>query len=93
MWWIYHHYVTSVLCATLLLWPPGDDFQRDRGTPYLLFALAQGIIMFLTNRYQSKRAYVRKSLGKAKEIDVDHSETLVEKPTDLKFISVLLFGL
>jgi hypothetical protein len=39
----------------------------------------QGLVMLFQNNYQRKRLYVRKTLGKARAIDVDSSETLVEK--------------
>ena len=41
---------------------------------------------YLQNSYQKRRTYVRRSLGKAQQFDVDSTETLVEKPTDLKLL-------
>jgi len=58
---------------------------------FLLFCFFQGLVMFFQNSYQSKRLYVRRALGKASQIDVDASETLIEKPTDLKILIPLLF--
>ena len=85
-WWIFHHYVSICITLLILLYP--DDFYNPlRHTRLMLFGLAQGAVMLCQFLYQSKRAYVRKTLGKAKSIDVDATETLVEKPTDLKWFT------
>ena len=47
--------------------------------------------MMLQSFYQRRRHYVRTSLGKAKDIDLADTETLVEKPTDLAILVPLLF--
>jgi len=47
--------------------------------------------MLVQNWYQAQRAYVRKALEKQKAIDVNSSETLVEKPTNLILLIPLLF--
>ncbi len=60
---------------------------------FLLFTLGQGMVMALQNRYQSTRHYVRKCLGHASDVDVESSETLVEKPADLKILIPLLLVL
>jgi hypothetical protein len=51
----------------------------------------QGLIMFLQNKYQERRHYVRTSLGKTNQTDSYSTETLIEKPTDLKVLIPLLF--
>lgn len=88
-WWIYHHYLSLSMALLMLLFPEDCilDFQRE----FCWFAVFQGIVMLLQNAYQAKRSYVRKSLGKAKEIDVDSTETLIEKPVNLSLLVPLLF--
>lgn len=53
----------------MMLWP--DSYLDLRSVDFLWFGLGQGIIMLFQNAYQAKRNYVRKTLGKAKQIDVD----------------------
>jgi hypothetical protein len=89
-WWIYHHYISMVTAACMLLWP-NSYTVKHRMKEMLWFALAQGLVMLFQNNYQKKRLYVRKTLGKAKAIDVDTSETIVEKPSDLKILIPMLF--
>ena len=90
-WWLYHHYVSIALTFFLLLWP--DDFISHRYHRLMLFGVIQGAVMLCQFLYQSKRSYVRKTLGKAKSIDVDATETIVEKPTDLAWLVPLLYAL
>lgn len=47
--------------------------------------------MILQSWYQRRRHYVSTSLGKAKDIDLVDTETIVEKPTDLIILVPLLF--
>ena len=90
--WIYHHYVSIVITLLILLYP--DDFLHpDRHLRLMVFGLAQGAVMLCQVYYQSKRSYVRKTLGKAKSFDVDATETLVEKPTDLQWLVPILYAL
>ena len=84
-WWIYHHYL-SMLVSLLMLLFPNDYIMGHRLWEMLWFGLLQGGVMLFQNSYQKKRLYVRKTLGKAKSIDVDSTETLVEKPTDLSIL-------
>jgi hypothetical protein len=88
-WWIHHHYISIVISLLLLLYPA--HFLASRHTRLMLFGLVQGGVMTLQYLYQSKRSYVRKSLGKAKAIDVDATETIVEKPTDLWWLVPVLY--
>lgn len=91
-WWIIHHYISIVISVVMLLYP-SDWLKIDRKNEFLWFGLLQGVIMLIQNRYQQRRSYVRKTLGKATQVDVDTSETLVEKPTDLKILIPLLYAL
>ena len=90
-WWIYHHYVSITITACMLLFP--TQYMMYRLPLFYQFGLVQGLVMIAQNWYQAKRGYVRKSLGKAATIDVDSTETIVEKPTDLKWLVPLLIAL
>jgi len=90
-WWIYHHYISSLMCLILVAWPVEAVLATTR--IFLLFGLFQGLIMFVQSRYQENRHYVRRSLEKAKPSEVYASETLIEKPTDLKILVPLLYTL
>ena len=87
-WWIFHHYVSMFIAVVTLLLP--RDRYASTIAPFMWFLLFQGVIMVVQNRYQGKRHYVRRSLGKAKDIDVATSETIAEKSSDLKFLVPLL---
>jgi len=92
-WWIYHHYVSLFLTVLMLNFSPADEYIAPRRRTVLWFGLAQGIIMLLQNFYQVRRSYARVSMGKAQPIDVERSETIVEKPVDLQILVPLLFAI
>lgn len=81
-----------LISLIMLLWP-NPYLTSDRIQEMLWFGLVQGLVMLFQNNYQKKRLYVRKTLGKAKAIDTDSGETLVEKPTDLAVLIPMLFSL
>lgn len=85
-WWIVHHYVSMLIAVVCLLWPPSSTSYRLFLPQLLSFLALQGLIMMLQNNYQKARHYVRRSLGKAQDIDVASSETIREKPTNLKLL-------
>lgn len=88
--WVYHHYLSMLISAMMLLFP--NTYVLDaRLVEMLVFGLIQGLVMLFQNNYQKKRLYTRKALGKAKAIDVDSTETLLEKPTDLSILVPMLF--
>ena len=91
-WWLHHHYLSMLIALIMLLWP-NPYLVTARLAEMLWFGLVQGLVMLFQNNYQKKRLYVRKTLGKAKAIDIDSSETLVEKPTDLSVLIPMLFAL
>jgi hypothetical protein len=101
--WIYHHFL-SMGIATLMLTLQLDAWDAASSSASLSsalqtkfvrffgFCIFQGAVMLVQMWYQTNRNYVRKSVGKAKQIDVDAAETIVEKPTDLKILVPLLFA-
>jgi hypothetical protein len=89
-WWIYHHYISMFISVIMLLFP-NDYLIQSRLVEMLVFGATQGFVMMFQNNYQKKRLYTRKALGKAKAIDIDSTETLQEKPSDLKILIPLLF--
>eukprot|EP00823_Brevimastigomonas_motovehiculus_P009254 TRINITY_DN8922_c0_g1_i1.p1 TRINITY_DN8922_c0_g1~~TRINITY_DN8922_c0_g1_i1.p1 ORF type:complete len:377 (+),score=44.18 TRINITY_DN8922_c0_g1_i1:73-1203(+) len=90
-WWIFHHYITMVICVVLLAAPFDHALHQEIIFSAEVFALWQGLVMIITNEYTRKRLYVRQSLGKASIMDVESPETIVEKPTNLKILLPLLF--
>ncbi len=60
---------------------------------FFWFCILQGVVMLVQAWYQHNRSYARKAVGKAKQHDVHSTETLLEKPSDLKLLVPLLFGL
>jgi len=93
-WWIAHHYLSIAFAVVIIAFPNElETFISERYRAMQWFALSQGLIMLAQNWYTAKRKYVRVAIGKAKPIDVDASETLVEKPTHLKMLIPPLFAL
>jgi hypothetical protein len=91
-WWIFHHYLSMVACVLLVLWPESDIyFSVIKFASY--FEILQGFVLFMQNAYQDRRHYVRTSLGKTKDTDLTNTETLVEKPVDLKILVPILIVL
>lgn len=89
-WWLYHHYISMISAVIILLWPVCESSQKFM--PTLLYFLAfQGVILFFQNSYQKKRHYVARCLGKAKDVDMSSTETISEKPVDLKMLVPALF--
>lgn len=80
-----------MLISVMMLLFPNEYIIRTRIVEMLWFGLTQGLVMMFQNNYQKKRLYTRKALGKAKAIDIDSTETLVEKPTDLSILIPMLF--
>ncbi len=89
-WWLYHHYISILITMVLIGWPD-QDIYNDESIKVNYFLLMQGLVMFMQHKYQKKRKYVRVSMGKAKKEDLDSTETLEEKPNDLKLLVPLLF--
>jgi hypothetical protein len=84
-WWILHHYLSMLVAVVTLLWPSGASYDLFI-QQFLVFLALQGVIMILQNNYQNARHYVRRSLGKASDLDVAASETIQEKPTNLRVL-------
>ncbi|CEO95353.1 Transmembrane protein 120 like protein [Plasmodiophora brassicae] len=89
-WWITHHYVSMAISVATLVWHDGPGYRWFIGNATKLM-IWQGLIMLFQTQYQKSRHYVRMSLGKAGELDVPSSETLVEKPTNLTILVPLLY--
>jgi hypothetical protein len=63
-WWIWHHYFSIVLVATLVTWP--DGFASAMFYPHFnWFCLYVGLLQFLEFQYQRRRLYTLRALGKA----------------------------
>ncbi|CAM8986691.1 hypothetical protein QQ045_007447 [Rhodiola kirilowii] len=78
-WWICHHYCAMVMALVSLTWEikgQPDCSEKQRGVQlFLVWAMMQGVAMFLQNTYQRQRLYTRIAMGKAKRMDVVWGET------------------
>eukprot|EP00898_Chlorokybus_atmophyticus_P007067 jgi/Chlat1/7361/Chrsp59S06978 len=94
-WWIIHHYCAMAMALTTLTWQiDGPDCAEKQVfvARFLSWALLQGIVMLLQNRYQRKRTYTRIALGKASTMDVVGGESS-SVSTELWLLYPLLFAL
>ncbi|KAK8692779.1 hypothetical protein V6N13_070386 [Hibiscus sabdariffa] len=78
-WWIHHHYCAMVMALISLTWEiegQPNCAQKQKGVElFLQWAMMQGVVMLLQNRYQRQRLYTRIALGKANRMDVVWGET------------------
>ncbi|XP_047338196.1 transmembrane protein 120 homolog isoform X2 [Impatiens glandulifera] len=78
-WWIYHHYFAMAMALISLTWEieRGSNCAKEqRGVQlFLQWAIMQGVVMLLQNRYQRQRLYTRIAMGKARRMDVVWGET------------------
>lgn len=90
-WWIIHHYFSMAIAFLVLV---TSSTQIDDHLDYIQYFLVfQGVVTVMQIWYQKRRHKIRVSIGKAKEHDIATSETLVEKPHDLKLLVPLLYTL
>jgi hypothetical protein len=74
-WWIHHHY-WSIGTAMLMLSLPVDSPSVARSVQtFLWWAILQGAVIVMQNRYQRRRMYTRIALGKSSAMDVVGGET------------------
>lgn len=90
MWWIYHHYISSLMSVIVLTWP-ADSASWARFLPqFTLYFLYQGVVQFMQARYQKARHYALTAMGKATHMDVSNTETLTEFHAGLYAILALV---
>lgn len=77
-WWVYHHYCAMLMAVVALTWDIRGSKceQKQQGVLlFLVWAVMQGVVMLLQNRYQRQRLYTRIALGKAGRMDVVWGES------------------
>ncbi|KAK8710573.1 hypothetical protein V6N13_145891 [Hibiscus sabdariffa] len=74
MWWVHHHYCAiamALISITREIEGQPNCAQKQKGVElFLQWAMMQGVVMLLQNRYQRQRLYTRIALGKANRMDV-----------------------
>lgn len=74
-----------------LTWPPESDMW-DSFTPYFTaYFFYQGAVQFVQSYYQGQRMYVKRTLGKATNMDVSQTETIDEFHGGIWLVVVLVF--
>ncbi|KJE90490.1 transmembrane protein [Capsaspora owczarzaki ATCC 30864] len=68
-WYLWHHYISVVLTAMLLIWPDGFAYQAFR-TQFHIFTIYVGVLQFIQFRYQTSRLYMLRALGKTDAMEV-----------------------
>merc|ERR1712137_1286239 len=84
-WWIFHHYLSIISSMILLTWhwksPSYELFY-----PFLMcYAIVQGLVQILMNRYQIGRLYNLVARGEASKMDV------TAEIIDLRFVPSMGF--
>lgn len=78
-WWVFHHYVSIILCTTVLTWPKASATYQEFMPYFLIYCICQGFVQVLTNWYQLGRMYNLVARGEATRMDVISNEPLVDK--------------
>ncbi|XP_030632899.1 transmembrane protein 120A-like [Chanos chanos] len=68
-WWVFHHYVSTVLSGVMLTWPDGEQYQLFRNQ-FLTYCLYQNFVQFLQYYYQNGCLYRLKALGERRNLDL-----------------------
>ncbi|WPT10900.1 Transmembrane protein 120-like protein [Picochlorum sp. SENEW3] len=74
-WWIQHHYWSMATCVLMLSLPIDSPAVVRACRQFLWWAMLQGVVMILQNRYQRGRMYTRIALGKSSATDVIGGES------------------
>lgn len=90
-WWIRHHYFSLMIVLMMLTWPLTEIYLNFRGKFYV-YALYTSIIQIFQYKYQKRKLYIEKSLGKANVLDVPNSDsTPVHQEIHSSFMFLLPF--
>lgn len=87
-WWIWHHYLSIVLCIVIITWASTYEYSLFR-LQFMIFSVYNAFVMLVQYVYQSRRLYVMTSLGKAGQMDVVSTDT--PQVSMLNFLIPLLF--
>eukprot|EP01029_Cantina_marsupialis_P016968 TRINITY_DN38092_c0_g1_i1.p1 TRINITY_DN38092_c0_g1~~TRINITY_DN38092_c0_g1_i1.p1 ORF type:complete len:488 (-),score=104.56 TRINITY_DN38092_c0_g1_i1:262-1725(-) len=88
-WWIWHDYLNCVASGFMLKWE-GQHFNHT-APQVVYYYLYLGFVMLLQNRYQRKRHYHLRSLGKVGSMDIQNTHTIIERPQELRILVLFLF--
>ena len=62
-WWIQHHYWSMATCVLMLSLPIDSPTVVGACQLFLWWAMMQGVVMVMQNRYQRRRLYTKIALG------------------------------
>ncbi len=62
-WWIQHHYWSMATCVLMLSLPIDSPAVVSACQLFLWWAMMQGVVMVMQNRYQRRRLYTKIALG------------------------------
>ncbi|PSC69322.1 transmembrane 120-like protein isoform B [Micractinium conductrix] len=74
-WWIHHHYWSVATCMLMLSLPVDSPSVVRSVHTFLWWAVLQGAVIVMQNRYQRRRMYTRVALGKSSAMDVVGGES------------------
>ena len=93
-WWIQHHYWSMATCVLMLSLPIDSPAVVSACQLFLWWAMLQGAVMVMQNRYQRRRLYTKIALGNvmSNSSDVIGGETSGTSG-QLYFLYPILFGM
>lgn len=73
-WWIIHHYLSILVSIMMLTWPKTEHYLAFRSGFYL-YSLYTALLQIMQHKYQKKRLYIAKTLGKADPFDIANADS------------------
>lgn len=89
-WWIFHHYLSIVLAATLLVWPNGPTYQTIRPT-IVYFGLYMAVVQLMQYRNQVSRLYTLRALSRVDPMETTTDAENLHLTTSLIILLPFLF--
>ncbi len=68
-WWLYHHFVSAILCGVALTWPDTECY-RDFRTAFLVFCGYLAIVQLMQVQYQRGCLRRLRALGQRHAMDI-----------------------
>ncbi|KAJ4459706.1 putative transmembrane protein [Paratrimastix pyriformis] len=90
-WWLWHHYLSLLLCVVMMIWPRGPSYNAY--VPLMMWGcLYTAFVQLYSSHYQQEKVYKLVSLGGASEMDVysEHSLHRIWSPTTYLLLGLLM---
>jgi hypothetical protein len=73
-WWLAHHYFSLGITVIMLTWPLTSTYLMFRSRFYF-YAVYTSVIQIYQYKYQKRKLYIEKTMGRASLLDVPNSDS------------------